>query len=1337
MADRITGLGRTLFRSTSTADSVARGAARSLGGASSGPSTLLTCVGPSTPSYRSDHSLALAPAHTRTFATSSHPSFQTTTTTHVSAHRKQAGREKARMRQIRQEERVIRRREKDGYRPRQSSKDPASEGSGRSRKSEEEEEVEATIREYMARTGPTGERLTLSQQEQQLRQELNSLGKELEVLEQKAKAKEATKDLPELDDQTLDELYQALMLPPPPTGEDSRLARLEGGRREKALLATADRGRRQPERLHALSASPTPAEERRLRASRDLKQKLIQARERGRMLLPPSTPRRRADESSPVAANLQQAEPVEEDVNDAGLVDLAALPHAERQEVRLQQLFARLAIVQSSEVPEHGQEPLHDVRTGLAARIARILESHDYRLASSLNKESRSTTAEDVSTSDSVEEPLPDFEPLRLDQKAYKLAALDSAMPPTGITLESSVTARSQPTSDVLVRAESMLQDLSSPDSRSFMLDGIERLLRSANPSKAELETAPSSEKVSKPLPLGVASVEEWTALAVSSANAADAESLARTFSLMERSGYFPPPLSLYNDVMDVCATRGDVGRCQELLASVSAAGLVPDDHTYHSLVKAYATASQFSQAIELLNSLEVQGRPASMATYTLVIDRLFDPVDSGDGQTTNTGERPELQALAWNVFYHMRLVAHPVPDAPLYALMIRACAKGLPQPQDIDDPTKSYTSLEASSSSSGANNASGNDSDVLGPARISEAERALDLFREMTTRYGVRPNAEVYNNLILACARRKDFYLEAFRLLREMVELETERAGLPDDSGVLHFAPDRYTFNALLQGCARNRDLPRARWVLAEMIRTTTPLFDSSIAPALLRTQKLEMLAKRPSEETLSHIFHTYASYTPPVKRVAMKIKSDEAVSAQQSNKDTTLSAGQSSAIAVAEDARDAQSKSTVMTAQPSTSELETVEQREETTAEEAAQIFSALVPQTSSDLVSEARSLFARVLADQPSSEGVEGPLGAVRPGIRLVNSYLTILAAHLPSSIRHRVLLSTLDCLNSASTEVTTDTSAESVFRFDPSQTLEEGLFSKLGIRPNEHTYRILLQALSELPVSSSEQLGEAVDAVNQVWSRFQGLLQPPSSSTSTAKTEPLEATQIKRCWTNYMHFWSKNCEIPSSIHAIPATDRSGGTEQVGLDIALSTLKQFAALYPPRIVASKEKSKAKEPRRSQDAGPGETAQIRFGDAQQRDDSRLSGRATKPKAKANLPQLDLSPLPVAQKSLETLAFLADRSRTSMNSKTNVGGAESTTGESGSEGAEGKQTVLPTAPSDSPATLKGTPSLTFLDVQLLHHRLVRYNRIKDLAYLSWLLRRYSAAATARRGRAA
>ncbi len=45
-----------------------------------------------------------------------------------------------------------------------------------------------------------------------------------------------------------------------------------------------------------------------------------------------------------------------------------------------------------------------------------------------------------------------------------------------------------------------------------------------------------------------------------------------------------------------------------------------------------------------------------------------------------------------------------------------------------------------------------------------------------------------------------------------------------------------------------------------------------------------------------------------------------------------------------------------------------ETEEAEGATNPEEAAQIFSALVPQTSTDLISESRSLFARILADQP---------------------------------------------------------------------------------------------------------------------------------------------------------------------------------------------------------------------------------------------------------------------------------------------------------------------------------------------------------------------------------
>lgn len=1178
-----------------------------------------SAVAPASTSYHTISPTAHSAQNTSTASHNIRP-FSSTARTSVSAHRKQAGREKARLRSMRMEEKILRRREKDNPSPSYTTprrpKDPI------------EEDVESTFREYMARTGPRGERLTLAQQERLLKQELKGLGHQLEKIEKKQKADEAAANLPELDDQVLDELYQALMLPPPPTREEARLARLEGGRREKSLLVGRGRG-------EMISLPPSAAEERRVRGSMDLKQKLIHAREKGRMLLPPSP-------SSPSKALREvDLEPRDEDLSEQEQLDMAALPYAERKDIRLQQLFARLALthgVEADAITESGSgaESLQEIKSSLASRIARILQEHDYELHPSVQQAQAQEGTE--AAEEQPEEALPPFKAVRLDGKAPTLDASTTKEPDqkTDVSL-------AEDKSDLVARAESMISNLGSTESRTFMLDGIERLVRSAAPSISE--PAPAR------LPLGVATIDEWTALAVSSASAGDTSTLDRTMSLMHLSGYHPPPQSLYNDVLDALATRGDVAACQQWVSQMTEQGLTLDDHTYHSLTKAYVNTAQFAPALELLNSLETSGRPASMATYSLVINRLLVPVSLPGGVSAKE-ERPELQALAWNLFYHMRLHAHPIPDAPLYALMIRACARGIPQPSEVDDPTLGFSSLNSSNSTGSKKVA------------ISDAERALDLFREMTTRYSVRPNAEVYNSLILACARRKDFYLEAFRLLREMVELETERSHLSPSSDaeerVLRFAPDRYTFNALLQGCARNRDLARARWVLAEMIRTTLPLFDEEVRGKLGRAEVVELLSKRPNEESMCHIFHTYASYVPPVKRADVQMQQSSSSSGSPAKFGDVAD---TSASSTAEKAVDQVQSTDAARTQP-TSELQQVErteQEEGTTAEEAAQIFSALVPQTSSDLVSESRSLFARILADQPNG-AQEGPLGGVSPGLRLVNAYLTVLAAHLPVHHRAHVLLSTLE----------TGVKDE--------EGLEYGLFMRLGLEANEHSFRIILESLSDGPVDNS-------GVVEEVWMRFKhflaGKTNPDTSSsgaevdlahkaTTGEETLLVDAVQVKKCWSAYLHFLAKH-----STEKKPEAD--------GLDKAITTLRRFVSLYPPQL------------------GPKKSRQAR----KRALDSLLTNKSA-------LPQLDLSPLPVPVKSLISLQAL--QSLSSGTSAATANGQETDK----AQGENDIQTGI--------HGMTGRPTLNFLDVQLLHHRLVRYGRVKDLAFLSWVLHRYNAA---------
>jgi hypothetical protein len=202
--------------------------------------------------------------------------------------------------------------------------------------------------------------------------------------------------------------------------------------------------------------------------------------------------------------------------------------------------------------------------------------------------------------------------------------------------------------------------------------------------------------------------------------------------------------------------------------------------------------------ALSLLHSYETAGRPPPMTTYSRLIAALFHTPSS------------LARAQAWDLFSHMRYVAHPNPDSLLFTQMIQACA--LPTP--------------------------------------AEPERALDLFTEMTLDRRIPPTAGAYTAAILACARSgsKVYVNEAFRLAKEMLDAHRDARG----RGA--FRPDSHTFRALLEGAKRIGDLGRVRWILAEMVEMTQR--DPGSKDVVV------------DERIMTHVFHSYAAYKPPFKR-------------------------------------------------------------------------------------------------------------------------------------------------------------------------------------------------------------------------------------------------------------------------------------------------------------------------------------------------------------------------------------------------------------------------------------------------------------------------------------
>lgn len=239
--------------------------------------------------------------------------------------------------------------------------------------------------------------------------------------------------------------------------------------------------------------------------------------------------------------------------------------------------------------------------------------------------------------------------------------------------------------------------------------------------------------------------------------------------------------------------------------------------------LKGTSTNLMPKSALDLLHYYEQQNAPAPIQTYTSVITHLFSCSSS------------VARAQGWDIFAHMRYVAHPMPDVVLYTLMIRACASPV---------TTRYS---------------------------SEPEKALDLWTEMTVDQKIMPTIGAYNAVILACARSgtKTYVNEAFRLARQM--LDSHR----DAHGFSPFRPNKKTFCALLEGAKRIGDLGRARWILAEMVK------GSGDGASCVEAEV--------DEEVMMHVFNTYASYkVPSVQSSARFVNKDLTNSSIQSTSES-----------------------------------------------------------------------------------------------------------------------------------------------------------------------------------------------------------------------------------------------------------------------------------------------------------------------------------------------------------------------------------------------------------------------------------------------------------------
>ncbi|KAI0651175.1 hypothetical protein C8Q79DRAFT_898304 [Trametes meyenii] len=326
------------------------------------------------------------------------------------------------------------------------------------------------------------------------------------------------------------------------------------------------------------------------------------------------------------------------------------------------------------------------------------------------------------------------------------------------------------------------------------------------------------------PLEVSILLPQEWLSLVRICVHNSDGRAAESVIDLMKRSNT-PIAEESLDTTLALYADKGDLANAERFLAAFVDQSPSERQRDLHikAHLKSVVPGTFPTSALAALHEYEGRGLPAPQRAYTRVINTLLHV-------------RSVIAATqAWDLFAHMRYVAHPTPDPFLYTVMISACAsRSLPP----------------------------------------EPARALDLWTEMTIDKGIPPSAAAYSAIIFACARsgEKPYVAEAFRLAKEMMDGHRDAYGSPA------FRPDRKAFSALLEGAKRTGDLAKVRWILAEIISESLDATRGDLPDPV-----------SVDEGIMTHVFHAYAAYQPPFNRAATVVVDQSASAASSSDPSKT----------------------------------------------------------------------------------------------------------------------------------------------------------------------------------------------------------------------------------------------------------------------------------------------------------------------------------------------------------------------------------------------------------------------------------------------------------------
>lgn len=387
-------------------------------------------------------------------------------------------------------------------------------------------------------------------------------------------------------------------------------------------------------------------------------------------------------------------------------------------------------------------------------------------------------------------------------------------------------------------------------------------------------------------------------------------------------------------------------------------AGIPTSSNHLEYLVEAHLAKGDKLSAIRTLHHFEEQQKFLPQRAYTRVISAYVASTSRHVWSPTPQRDK----ATAWDLFAHMRLVAHPRASRESYNAMIFSCA-------DVDDP---------------------------------QPERALDLLKEMEQDAKVFPDGETFDAAILTCSRVRQFNFEGFRLFRRMLRLhQTQYAAQQfvnqqdmNDAqdhdhthvpvGITGYEPTLATFNALLASCKKRGDIARARWLMGQV----NNLIKSGAGQGL-------------DQEFMVNMFHSYAAFKPVIGRHNVKTSSSATNSNDVAKETASLDHEATESASSPEDATAAtQQQETPMSDETEPTEVASTEHP--TTSSKRLSLLDIgspdfappSGPQTRHEAMQEATRLFYLMLRRDPGT-----PFETVALSSRLVNAYLGVCFSQMP--------------------------------------------------------------------------------------------------------------------------------------------------------------------------------------------------------------------------------------------------------------------------------------------------------------------------------------------------